>query len=106
MKKARIMLAAIAVLGLVGGTLAFRAHNKFVPSGFYTLTTSYNGITFTKTLCAPAFVSVAGSVPAGVPYFATLSTIGNATDQYYTTVGGSTVYCTTTVNGLFLASGE
>ncbi len=36
MKKARIMLAAIAVLGIVGGTLAFKAQKYFTAGYYYT----------------------------------------------------------------------
>lgn len=38
MKKAKIMLAMIAVLGIVGGTLAFKAQ-KYFTSSYYYLTT-------------------------------------------------------------------
>jgi hypothetical protein len=38
MKKAKIMLSAIAVLAIVGGTLAFKA-SSFAPTKLYTCTT-------------------------------------------------------------------
>jgi len=40
MKKARIMLAVIAVLGLAGGTLAFKAQKFFTGSALYASGTS------------------------------------------------------------------
>ena len=55
MKKAKIMLAAVAVLGIVGGTLAFKA-NKFSTQGLYTgalgttVCTYELGITITPNL--------------------------------------------------------
>jgi hypothetical protein len=59
MKKARIMLAAIAVLGLVGGSLAFRAHRS--PVGFYTGTVvggTCHFIPFVKTSTEGTTVAV------------------------------------------------
>ena len=87
MKKAKIMLVAIAMLGIVGGTLAFKAQKFFGGTFFYATTTG-------PTHC---FVNATTIQPVGVPKafigFKTLTTTAN--DYLYTVVGATTYYCTT-----------
>jgi len=49
MKKAKIMLTAIAVLGLVGGALAFKAKSSY---GSILYTTASAGVNATQTVTA------------------------------------------------------
>jgi pectate lyase len=61
MKKGKMMLAAIAVLAIVGGALAFKAKNAFQTQVF-TSTKSGNGCT------TPEFSTTGGSSGAEVYY--------------------------------------
>jgi hypothetical protein len=44
MKKAKLMLAGVAVLAVVGGALAFKAKTNFI-GGSYCITNTFNGRT-------------------------------------------------------------
>jgi len=73
MKKARIFLAAIAIIAFIGGTLAFKNAAR-TGVNFYTTTTS------TGTVPAANFYGVA---------ITTTTTVGTIF-KYYTTVAGGT----------------
>ena len=78
MKKAKIMLTAIAVIGVVGGVLAFKA--KKAP--FLTVYTEVNG------LCTSPFTLTDASItndPSATPIQASLTTLqAECPTIYYT----------------------
>jgi hypothetical protein len=95
MKKARLILSAVAVLAVIGGTLAFKA-GRFTPFGqAYTFTNSY-------TVGGVAYSGASTYVPVligGAPRFFTASG-GAATTLYSTTSITTTALTTfTEVNG-------
>jgi hypothetical protein len=97
MKKARIMLAVIAVLGLVGGTLAFKAQRYFTKSALYATTTATNGFCY----FGPYTTSTSG-VTTTIPVFTTFTTSNVAIGPYYgKNAAGKVLYCTSTVQGYF-----
>ena len=101
MKKARIMLVAIAVLGLVGGTLAFKAQ-KFFGATLWYATTNVGP--------APCFangttVQVRGAVAVPLAFTSTTTTTTLGTDYFYT-AGAVTVYCIGTTTSAFKVAGE
>jgi hypothetical protein len=99
MKRARIMLAAIAVLGLVGGTLAFKAHQRLDTTGFYTTTVLNN-----KVVCTPAFVTTAPNATAINVYSGLTTVAGGPT--YFETIDNTSYFCPTTTIQEFQGLGE
>ena len=85
MKRVRIMLAAIAVLGTVGGALAFKAKSPTPPLICY------------KTTQDPVGKACAALTP---DY--TLTNVGVANIRYTTTVAGGRVDCVNITNCLTL----
>ncbi|HEU4552226.1 MAG TPA: hypothetical protein VFS25_05310 [Chitinophaga sp.] len=79
MKKIRIMLAAIVVLGSVGGALAFKAKNY---SPF-----QYCYRTQTSGICTTSFSTegVANGIGAGTYYFTTTTDASKCTNLQCTT---------------------
>jgi hypothetical protein len=73
MKKVRIMLAAIAVLGVVGGALAFKAKNP-------TLKYCYVGTT-TTSVCT-TFVPINSTIAAGQAIHYTTTNVAAACPGY------------------------
>lgn len=72
MKRVKIMLAGIAVLGIIGGALAFKAKTAYGIVVFYTKNTSTScnieGINYTTTtLQSPAFPTQYRITVAGKP---------------------------------------
>ncbi|HVU95507.1 MAG TPA: hypothetical protein VHE34_09795 [Puia sp.] len=94
MKRAKIMLMAIAVFGVVGGALAFKS-SKFFSGTFYICTTTTNATT--QLYCtAPGVTTVNNGIPlVGVKtvYASTTSPLGTCPH----TVGARTIYCTTPI---------
>ena len=87
MKKVKVMLAAIAILSVIGGTFAFKARNAFTSSIFTTLAS--NGAP-TSGACKNAInnVTVLVDQPASNPpsiYYSTVSGACVTPTQYYTT---------------------
>ena len=95
MKKAKIMLMAIAVLGIVGGALAFKASSKFSISNLFCYTANFAGLP--TTTCRTSFVTNVNNGQATIQgtIYATLTTTTNSC-VFKTTVGGvlTTYYCT------------
>lgn len=58
MKKARIVLSALALVALVGGAFAFKA-TKFNGFGAYTLTTAYTTFGTVYTATVPVYLPIA-----------------------------------------------
>ena len=94
MKKAKIMLMAIAVLGVVGGALAFKASSKFTTSALFCYTAN---VGLPTTSCRTSLVTTVNNGQATVngSVYSTLTTAPNSC-IYTTTVQGvpTTYYCT------------
>lgn len=60
MKKAKIMLMAIAVVGIAGAAVAFKTHSKFSNFTFYSST-----VVGTKTVCAATVITPLTTNSAG-----------------------------------------
>ena len=90
MKKAKIMLMAIAVVGVVGGTLAFKTSKSFSTPIFY------GTVVAGKSTCIlkQGFTTIVNASPAGFNAFATLTTNPNA---YTYTLLPVAEYCTSPV---------
>ena len=73
MKKAKIMMLVIAITGILGGTLAFKANN-FTLQTFYAWSTSGKGCVITTRL----LYTTAGIATTIIPY----STTYNPTTIY------------------------
>jgi hypothetical protein len=79
MKKAKIMLMAIAVVGVLGGALAFKAKSAYGGVTYYTATTStIKGVTFlnaktTNILGKTAYYTLVST--AFPTNFATITTV-------------------------------
>jgi hypothetical protein len=101
MKRAKIMLMAIALVGIVGGALAFKA-SKISVTSFYCSTTAPGG----PTLCLPGHYSTAvNGNPIPVTLYLTKVTTTGSCPASVTNV--ATTWCTTSINALvYTAAGE
>ena len=95
MKKAKIMLVAIAVLGVFGAALAFKFSSKFTTGNLFCYTTIVNNLP--TTTCRTSFVTCLnnGIITTKGTIYSTLTTTPNSC-IYTTTVQGvpTTYYCT------------
>jgi len=94
MKRAKIMLLAIAIVGIVGGALAFKS-SKFAATNFYCTTTAVGG----PTLCLTGpYTTVINGAPVAVTIYATkLTTTGVCPAKVQ---AAATTWCTTSINAL------
>lgn len=96
MKKAKFMLMAILVMGVVGGALAFKA-SKFTTHTLYTCATT---ATTTSLICVTApYGTITGTIVAGITahLYTTWQTSAVPVNcSTTTTINGvpTTVYCT------------
>jgi hypothetical protein len=83
MKKAKVILSAIAILAVVGGAFAFKASRILYPfysTRTFTTTTIAGGPTVTLTYCDVPFfttyttISAAGVIPTTLSYSTTSTT--------------------------------
>lgn len=95
MRKAKIMLMAIAVLGIVGGALAFKTTSKFQVSNTFCYTTTLNNLPFTS--CVLSMVTSVNNGQKTTPgiIMSTVTAVEGSC-AFFTTVGGlpKTYYCT------------
>ena len=96
------MLAAIAVLGLIGGTLAFKAQRYFnAPPLLYATTTSPTGYCYFE----PGFTTSNSGVPTTIIAFVgkTTATLGAGPYYFFNANLDKPVYCTEPVKAYILA---
>ena len=97
MKKAKIMLMVIAIFGVVGGALAFKA-SKFITGTYWICLTTTS--TTTQLYCtAPGITTTNNGAPITNKVYFKTSTTGTCPHV----VGAVTKYCTssTTAQGFF-----
>jgi len=88
MKKAKIALVAIAIIGVVGGSLAFKAKSRFITSKLY-YTSVFSAVppstnTAVATLAfAPGLTTVTVTSPTTI-YYTTTFTAPATTNVIYT----------------------
>ena len=101
MKKARIMLAVIAILGIVGGSLAFKAQKFFGGDFWYATTTQGPASCYSNGTT----VNVPRAIPVPIAFTSTTTTTIFGTSFFYTHAG-VTVYCINPTTMAFLVPGE
>lgn len=75
MKKAKIMLSAIAVIAVLSGTLAFKAHYKGTPHTYYFCKTTAAATTGTCTTAIETAVALSTAAAQGFSQFTTYATL-------------------------------
>jgi hypothetical protein len=86
MKKAKIMLSAIAIFAVVGGAFAFKAQRSLIPFFSNTTTTTIGGIE--TTVC---------TLPVEIRYTTAQNNLGTVGNLPYSSVSVPTGPCTTTL---------
>ena len=100
MKKAKIMLMAIAILGVVGGALAFKTSNAFNATNYTCATTVLGG----PTICVKTTLAIvaSGGVQTTI-YKATSASAGTCVNTF----APVTYYCTSpTITQVVANAGE
>ena len=88
MKKAKIVLSAVALFAVVGGAFAFKAHRNQVQAFKTTTTTNPAGNTITICRVLPGFYDIAPAAPLSPSVYTTAATTA-------TTI--PTTFCTLTL---------
>jgi len=74
MKKAKIILSAVAFFAVVGGALAFKVHRNDLVAFKTTTTTNPAGITITVCKLLPDVYNIAPNAPLSPSVYTTLTT--------------------------------
>jgi hypothetical protein len=93
MKKAKIMLSAIAAIALVSGTLAFRTHYKGIARLYYYCLTTNGSATGTCNTAFTIAVSVATTNLPGYIQFTTFGTFATNTTACTTIIAPVQFQC-------------
>jgi hypothetical protein len=94
MKKAKIMLSAIAVIAILSGTLAFKAHYKGAFHQYYYCLTTNGALTGTCTTAQIQAIAVSTTkVNAGYTQFTTYGTFSTNTTACTITTLPTSLQC-------------